>query len=73
MSYGSKLMILSKAGPGSARPYIPGSGAWGLLVGALALVTFLIFSGADRAHMAAAASSAEPAPVLKSEIPHAAV
>jgi hypothetical protein len=70
MSYGSKLMVLSKAEPGSAHPYIPGSGAWGLLVGTLLLVTFLTFGGTDRAHVAAA-FEVEPVSVLKSEIDHA--
>jgi len=63
-------MVLSKTGAGSAHPYIPGSAVWGLLVGALALVTFLTFLGADRAHVTAA-FAAEPLPVFKAEILHA--
>ncbi len=69
-------MVLSKAGSGSVRPYIPGKGAWGVLIGALAFVTCLTFSGADRAHAAPAAVALDTGdidhiPALNSEIHHA--
>ncbi len=69
-------MELSKARPGSARPYVPGKGAWGALIGTLALATFATFSGADRMIQAPSiavfhAGDNDHTPVLKSEIDHA--
>lgn len=69
-------MVLSKTGAGSVHPYIPGRGAWGTLIGALALVTGLTFSGADRTHHPPAAApfdtgNVDHAPVLNSEIHYA--
>ncbi|MBV9834749.1 MAG: hypothetical protein JO055_10100 [Alphaproteobacteria bacterium] len=69
-------MVLSKTGSGSVRPYIPGKGAWGTLVSALALVTCLTFGGADRTHHAPAAAQIDAGdidhiPVLNSEIHYA--
>lgn len=69
-------MVLRKAGAGSVRPYIPGKGAWSLLIGTLALATFLTFSGADRALFASTAAASDSGdtnhiPVLKAEIHHA--
>jgi hypothetical protein len=69
-------MVLSKAGAGSARPYIPGKGAWSTLISALALATCLTFGGADRAHHVPAAAQLNTGdidhiPVLNSEIHYA--
>ena len=69
-------MVSSKARPGSARPYIPGKGAWGVLVGTLVLATFATFSGADRTIGAPSAAvfhagDNDHIPVLSSETYHA--
>ena len=69
-------MVLRKAGAGSVYPYIPGKGAWGTLISALALVTCLTFSGADRTHYAPASAQFDTGdighiPVLNSETYHA--
>ena len=69
-------MVLSKARPGSARPYIPGKGSWGALIGMLVLATFVTFHGADRRIQAPSlaafhAGDIDRTPQLKSEIDHA--
>ncbi len=69
-------MVLSKAGSGSVRPYIPGKGAWATLISSLALVTCLTFGGADRVHLtpvtpAFDTGDIDQIPVLNSEIHHA--
>ena len=69
-------MVLSKAGSGSVRPYIPGKGAWGTLISALALVTCLTFSAADRTYHAPAPAQLDAGdighiPILNSEIHYA--
>jgi hypothetical protein len=69
-------MVLSNTGSGSARMYIPGRGAWSMLIGTLALVTCLTFSGTGRAHGAPTAAAFDTGdidhiPDLSSEIHHA--
>ena len=69
-------MVLRKTGSDSVRPHIPGKGAWGTLISALALVSCLTFSGADRAHYAPATVAFDTGdighiPVLNSEKYHA--
>jgi hypothetical protein len=69
-------MVLSKARPGLARPYIPGKGSWGALIGMLVLATFVTFHGADRSIQAPSLALFDAGDIdrtlhLKSEIDHA--
>jgi hypothetical protein len=69
-------MVLSKTRPGSARPYMPGKGSWGALIGTLVLATFVTFHGADRRIQAPSLAvfntgDIDRTPQLKSEIDHA--
>lgn len=49
-------MVLRKTGAVRGRPFIPGKGAWSVLVGTLVLVTCLAFNSAERVHPAPAAA-----------------